>query len=554
MLNEREFFVALGRYGAWLGQLIPLLFIKAGSDVKTTLIAFSFSFAFVYYLIFLVIEYALKDRLASWVLVLALCLTFRQTFYYTTAEVYHGMALSILGWSLLRQTYEAKSTKRILLWTGILAITFALPYFHQINLILWFFLIGAEYLRKFESKNYTTPALLAGVLVWFFVRVKFFSSSSYEKNKLLTLDDHLFALENFFDLPSYSYLASWGSENLGWAMAFFVTCFLYLLIKEKKLIALYIVGFFLAFIVLIVNTNFRGESNIMYENYYSLFGLFIAVGFASCFERQRISKFVSIVLIALTTHSVYAIVDSVDIFKYRTRFLQHLTAYASGATTNKFIMDAKNYPGRYASIPWALFCETALYSAIDGNEGNSTFFMTDDPNRFGENAEEAPSLLSLPWEPLWYKPEGVIDKTGIDLMNTTYKKANTARREPFTDEEFANFSKRFSLIPKRRRIRMSDEEFIVWDTYILNESDEVLHSLPEGPNATFIGYRIFRNEVEVATSRMPLEVDIPPGMEFTSGVIVDKPAGIKEGSIKFGLYTEGYGWWASSEPLRIIVN
>lgn len=553
MINEKDFFIALSRYGAWLGQSIPLLFIKAGSDIKTALISFSLSFAFFYYLLYLLAEYLLRDKIVTWVLVLSLSLTFRQTFYYTTAEVYHGMALSIFGWALLRKALTVDGIGKYLSWSGVILITFALPYFHQINLILWFFLVGAEYISREKWKDFRLLALLSSVLIWFVARIKLFSSSSYEKNKLLTLDDHLYAITHFFDLPSFKYMADWIFPNITWAFLFFIFCLLYLLLKEKKIAAAYVSGFFIAFIVLIVNTNFRGESVIMYENYYSLFGLFFAIGFALCLGRGRLGKLPLTVLVGLTVYSVYSIISSVDFYRYRTKLLQRLTSYASEAPTNKFILSSENFPEKYGRIPWAFACETALYSAIDGKEGNSTYFISSDPGSFGPHAEKAPDLMTVPWEPEWFSTKGVA-KTGIDLQNTSYQYANTPRTEAFTPAEFEAFSKKFSLVAKKRRIRFGDKPFIVRGTYILNESDQTLHSALEGPNQTFIGYRIFQNGAVVGESKMPLEIDIHPGLEFTSGVIVEKPVGISDGTVKFGLYTEGFGWWAISEPVRLIID
>jgi len=553
IINEQDFFIALGRYGAWIGQALPLLLIKAGSEIKTVLIAFSLSFALFYYVLYLVIEYLLRDKRLTWVLVLSLCLTFRQTFYYTTAEVYHGMALSILGWALLKKALDSKGLPRIIFWVSVLFITFSLPYFHQINLILWFFLVGAEYMDRRNWKDFRIPAMLGFILLWFVARIKLFSSSSYEKAKLLTVDDHLYALSHFFELPSFKYLADWIFPHISLALIFFALCLVYLVIKEKKIAALYTLGFFLAFVVLIVNTNFRGESVIMYENYYSLFGIFFSVAFALAIEGKNLGKFATLVVVILSIHSVIAIVESVDMYQYRTKLLQRLTTFAATAPTNKFILSAENFPEKYGRIPWAFPFETALCSAIDGNRGNSSFFISNDPELYGPNAENAPDFIGVPWEPEWFNADGIA-RRGIELRNTPYKIANTAREEPFGVEEFETFSKNFSLIPNRRRIKFDDEDIIVWGTYIYNESGQTLHSALAGPNPTFIGYRIFLNGAVVGTKKMPLETDIYPGQEFTSGVIIEKPKGIKDGSLKFGLYTEGFGWWATSDPVRMLVD
>ncbi len=549
MIMDDSFFFALGRNGAILGQLLPLLLIKLGASVKVVLIAFSFSFALWYYIFFLITEYLTRDKIASWVLVLALCLTFRQTFYYTTAEVYHGMALSIVLWSLLRMSFDLTPVKKYLVYSVLILGTLWLPYFHQINLILWFFLVGLEYFSRGNYRDIRLPVLMLIILGWFVARIKFFTISDYEKGKLLSTDDHIYAIQHFFELPSYLYLEEWALLNLTIPLVFFACCILFVVLRGRYLAGAYITGMFIGFTVLIINTNFRGESMIMYENYYSLFGLFIAASWAVANRGRPIGNIISLILAGLTIYSTVEIVQSVWMYRYRTAYLNRLVNFASQSPHDKYLIDGRNYPFAYATVPWAFATETALNSSLLSKPANSTFYFTPDPLKWGPEKENIPEFISVPWAESWFGLNSVRDK-GFIFSDQPYKLANTARQKPFEPEAFTTFSSDFSIIPDYNNIIISNP-FKVINVYIVNRSGETLHSLPEGPDQTQIGYRIFQNEVVVAESLMPLEIDIPHDAEFISGVIVHKPIDVSQGYIKFGMFTEGYGWWGVSTPIEI---
>src|SRR5207249_4936463 len=104
--QDRAFDIELNRWGSVLSQALPLIFLKAGCSLQTFLRTYSVSFILIYYIIFLLITLVLKNERAGIALMLTLCLAFRHAFYYSTAELYQGMAWCVLIWALISKMKE----------------------------------------------------------------------------------------------------------------------------------------------------------------------------------------------------------------------------------------------------------------------------------------------------------------------------------------------------------------------------------------------------------------------------------------------------------------
>ena len=85
-INFEKINIEASRYAAIFPQLIPLIFIKLGSSLRTILIVSSLSFTLMQFIVFLIIRYGYKDILSSFGLVLSLVICTALNFYFPVAE------------------------------------------------------------------------------------------------------------------------------------------------------------------------------------------------------------------------------------------------------------------------------------------------------------------------------------------------------------------------------------------------------------------------------------------------------------------------------------
>ena len=125
MIDQKMPVSALGRYGSWLTQLLPVVLIRIGVSLGTVLRVYSLSFIAFHALIFWLLAFKLKDRRATYVLPIALTAGFHYMFYYGVSELYQGLSLTVLLWSIVGRAMVAGARRAHLRW---FAIAFALMF------------------------------------------------------------------------------------------------------------------------------------------------------------------------------------------------------------------------------------------------------------------------------------------------------------------------------------------------------------------------------------------------------------------------------------------
>ena len=181
----QKYDIELGRWGSLLSQFLPFYAFKHDCSLATYLKLYSLSFILVDYIIFLIITLVLKNTRAGLALMLMLCLGFRHAFYFSAAELYHGMALTMLFYALVLPIKEySHQWKKGLAAICAAGLIYTCSYFHQLTIfaILFVLLTGLIVHKKYKSK--TIWGLLAFSVIWYVIRVKFLTTSTYEQDKL----------------------------------------------------------------------------------------------------------------------------------------------------------------------------------------------------------------------------------------------------------------------------------------------------------------------------------------------------------------------------------
>lgn len=372
LIQKKTFFTPLGRWGSVISQILPLSFLKFGCSLKTFLKVYSLSFVLINSLLFLIITTWLKKPNLGIVLILVLCLSVRNTFYFSVSEFAQGLSFVVLILAFLHTLKEnERKIHKIILTLLIISISCSLYYFNQlliIPLILVFayFIVSNNYYKSF----YVWISLLT-IILWFGIKLLLLPKNGYEKSKIPNAEIFFNQLPNFFNLKSWNYLVYFFEREFYIFPIIFIGILILLVYKRKILISLLLFTFFISYIILITITYYSGSSENMYEQYFIVFGLPISLGLNECYDKSKQFIIVSLLLI----FGGYGIYQSHVIVSKRIEYLKLLTKYGNQYKEKKFVIHTNDFPWGYAWVKWGFPVETILCSSLEGKQNTITCFV-----------------------------------------------------------------------------------------------------------------------------------------------------------------------------------
>lgn len=549
MIQDMSFSIALGRWGAVFSEVLPLIGLKSGINLEGFLQLFSASFILLYYIYFLIIHYVYRNTRATVVLLLTLCLTFRSTFYYSTAELYQALGLCVLFWAVLEKAVQKPKfiNPQFFVAVGLIIL---ISFFHQLAALPVLFIIGFEYLSRKNWKSACLLSLGALTFLWFIVRIKFMSTSAYEQNKMLSSADFFNNLSNLASLSSTKYVAKFILSSLLVPAITGVLVVLGLLWKKKWLPALFTVFAAGGFSVIVIVTLGKGDSEIMTENYFTVLGLFIALPLIREFYDEAKLPVVGLSVL-LTLYSLCAIQNSHHYFTTRLTYLNNLVSYARQFENKKLVISKSNLDP-IVSVPWALPFESTLLSSIPGKHNTAAIFAEDEKKPFSDADLARPNVFFGPtWEPFWFTSNN-LNQAYLALPSGPYLRMNSWQSDTTFKE--SNFTKE-NIVLKGCSLRY-DHDFFMAEVEIKNNSPFKLHSIPAGPNPVVISYHLYDKDwkmIKWDNVRTMLTVDILQGHSFVQSVHIERP---EPGQyyVDFDLVVEGKRWLGIDHRVVMIVK
>ncbi len=550
LINNQDFSIALGRWGAILSQFIPLWALKHDFQIETILQLYSISFIIVYYFIFLIIYYGFRDFPATLVLIFALCLTFRSAFYYPTAELYHGIALSVLFWALLKKLMEWKGIKLYAGFAITMFLIVSLSYFHQLTIFLLLFFITIEWLVNEKPANRILLVIGAFSIAWYFVRIKFLTFSEYENNKVLSVYEFVNQVPGFKENPTLEiYISFFRDQALLPLIAFAASLILLLKTNIKLVVATLLI--FIGFSFIIIVTLYRGESIIMSENYFTVLGAFMAIPIVKVIYDYNRYIFIALILI-LCSQSLISIYKSATPILARTKLLENMVDYGRQFSQKKFIIEEANYLDNAFLSSWSMPFETLLLSSLTDLDESVTFFIKSDTVNLVKNELNNPYVFLGPtWSPYIYKTN-TLNLTRFHLPKGPYLHLSTNQDLIATYDTV--FDKKNILIDPVRLIYKNYKEVAI---KITNLSDHILPSIPGSDEQIYLSYHLIDkmgNMVSWDNRRTLIALDIHPGKTFIQKINIDNADLIGQYTLVIDLVTEGKRWWGIDSKTEIIFN
>lgn len=375
LIQNKSFVFPFGRWGSFFTQIIPLLAIKAGCSLSIFLKTYSLSIALFYYLIYLIIVFVFKNNKLTIVYLLTLCLSYRNTFYFSISELSQGLALCVLVYGLIKDLVKENTKHKLIKTIATVIIITALYYFHQLLLFAILFAILTIIIANKAYKNKYLISILIFSITWFGIKIFLLSSSGYEGQKIPGISVFKEQFPNLLNLPSFIYFVRFARIEMWLPIVFVVVSLIILLLRKKLLLSIFFIGYLVAYLILIVITYYQGEAPNMYEQYYILFGFFIALIIDSTKVEDINFKYILFLIIPLILFSTNRMFLAHKMPSKRILYLEQLAKKGATYENRKFIIHPNDFPWDYAWVTWALPMETILISSINNNDNTVTFFV-----------------------------------------------------------------------------------------------------------------------------------------------------------------------------------
>ena len=554
MIESNNFVIACNRWGMVPTQILPLIALKNHWSLEVFLKLYSVSFILVYYLIFLSCTIVLKNYRAGLALLLTLCLGFRWVFYYPTMELFMAIAFSILLWAVIAPAlpYSSGIKKWIATIISILLV-FTISYSHHLAFFCIIYAVLLEIIINKRWKDIHLWIVFFFTLGWFFIRVKFLTTTTYEVAKMEGQEGIFNYLPDFFTLESWIHFKTFFLSSLKSLSATFLFCLIVMAMRRQWLMMAYFILFVSGYSVLYILSFGGGVDELFFQSYTTPFGFFAGVTLMYLIG----DKFPRILVLAMV--SVLLFVNVKGIYKAhfiqteRINYFERLCEYGRKSSAKKFILSTTNIPNNILFHHQFMPFETLLYSSLQSPDSALTFYSADNIHELDSLFAEKNPFFGLPWYPLRYQLS-TFNRNYYRLPSSNYIKINTSQTDSSFHESVFN-NQNISLTPLENEFHSNVYNFIIIPIKIINTSGHILHSIPDGDHPVFLSYHLSDQNGALISSdntRTPLEVDVRD--EYIQGLMVYLPPQKGTYIVEVDFVTEGLRWWNATARFNLIVE
>ena len=554
ILNYGTFNVENERWGACYNQVLPIIGIKLGFSLPTILKLYSVSFVLCNYVFFLIIYYRFKQVCTAIAFTIVQVVAFRYNFFYQVSEIHSIIGPIFLFMATLlsvKYTIEKK-------WIGALLVVVLLYWLlniHLLSIVIVAFCLAYGVLHNHKLlKNIPMLISLIVGIVYFILKLKAVPADSYQSQKLVSFENISYVFTNLNDILGYKYFLKAVGNNYVLPVSLLIFMALFYIYKKMVLKILLLVLSVFGFWVLIMAGEIREEAPIVCENYYALFGYFIAIPFSIDFLQSIKFKLAFPTLLWVLFFSLSKIVmcgtlihDQIDFFKRTTDNLRTFNE-------KKFVMSYKNVDWDGLWVAWDFPFQSLIVSSLADPDSAITFYATDDSSKYTPQIyTDSTTLVGVPWSPFWFASTTLPTKY-FKLKNTLYRNMNTLQDSSFYAEKFTN---------QNMELHVFDKQYCFWhdqnakiSVSISNKSTNVFYSRLAMKQQSYLGYRVYNmsDYSLVKEGRTLLDLDIYPNHTLVTSLIMPKRF-LKKGcyTIEVDLVDEYKRWYGMIKKFNLVM-
>jgi hypothetical protein len=496
-INNQTFWIECQRIVLGISQIIPLIGVWIGLQIKYILLLYSLSHVIFFYILFLFVYYGLRDRRSGLLIILAQTVGIMHSFYTPMFELYYGVPLLITFYSIWRLQFRFRTIYILLILEVLILLS------HPLAFMLFVFLLLYDF-REETAKPFKYYAAI-GIVFIAAVAFKYFVMCGYESGKLAwqfnyTENTQYLQLIN----PAYYkvlglFMLRYYSEVL---IAFILVIFM--LANRKQWFRLLVVaGTFFAYVFLVNSAYTVSPSRYMEQVMFPFVPIvFIPLiyGFPAS-GRQGLLNISVLLISALIAYRLAVIYYGSEIFVKRIAQMEQLIETARQKGGSKFVVSQDVIDHGYTQLNWSFPIETMLLSAIDGNDITVTIAPEDDLYfENNNNKMAADQFIFRRWE---LKDEKWLNSRYFHLDIGPYRTLN----DTTPNTNISSIANRMRInIDAKKIYRATDTVWI--PVTIINQSDIPVYSGKN--NKVFLSYFWTENKdvLNWDEIRTPLQADI----------------------------------------------
>lgn len=378
MINSGDFNLAHGRYTLVFTQLFPMLGIYLGLSLKTILYLYAINFYVLYYAVFLIVVYGLKNAKAGLAIAGTLVLGADLIFYLQT-EVLHGLVFGYLFYAYTQ--HDSYKQNKWWKWPVSALLLFLAFISHMFIAIPLFFIIAFNAADALgEKKKITNEIVLGGLLllmIW--LKVTLVPDDSYEGSFLGNFKNKDIVSKPFSQYVTRFFFANKGAYLVQIVFSVVVAGYY---VRNKKWLKTLV--FFTALLgyALIANIVFaQGDSQVAMGRIYLPWSLFIFIPLIKDILPELGDRKVNLQAGVFAMAFMYClgrIYFGGLFFERRYQAMEHACDHVQTLEGNRFYVDPAGLNGHHELMAmWASSCETFMISSIKYPDHAKTIIVAD---------------------------------------------------------------------------------------------------------------------------------------------------------------------------------
>jgi len=364
VINTQNFYIESLRIISVIPQIIPLIGVWTGIEIRYVLLLFSLVHVVFFYFLFLFVYYGLRDRRSGLLIILSQTVGIMYGFFDPMFELYYTVPLMITFYAIWRLPFRFRTIFVLLTLEALILLSHPLAFILFAYVLLYdlttktakpfkFYLpvmlvFAASLLFRYFAKCNYVPGIMAGIL----------------NNNLPDLINPLnFKVLGLFMLRYYS-------EVL---LAFILV--IYMLANQKQWFRLLIVALTFFAYVFLVNSVFPVSEAHYIEQLMFIFVPLVFIPLIYSFPtvgRQGLLNISILMVSALIAYRLAVIYYGGEKFAMRVAQMEQLINVARQKGGNKFVVKKQAIDHGYTKLSSSFPVETLLLSAIDGNDISAT--------------------------------------------------------------------------------------------------------------------------------------------------------------------------------------
>lgn len=363
-INGEQFSFPGDRYAAIFSEIPLWIGTKMHLSFKTLVYIFSTSYILLYFVVWRLCTYQLRNPVAGLVVILGMIMGVREAFLHTVSETHQCFVYSALLYAVLM--YEFKSRK--LKYALAPIVTLMVLYAHPLGIFSAAFVLA---FYAIQIRQFTNPILyvLGALIVLVVILNIIYPANPYDEAQYAQFASAS-ASTSFFDSVAFNFLKIhfthfyWLPELAGLIAA------AWLLFRKEYLKLVCLAAGTLGYTAIACLTFRNGDSSIMIERIFLPTFFMINLVLADLLFRQNKSiKWVPIVLVLFfLVNGIRYINTGCLMYKKRVAYLDELVQRAIAGPGDKYILDEASANKELILVPWALGVETLIYSKFKYNE------------------------------------------------------------------------------------------------------------------------------------------------------------------------------------------